>query len=165
METKVTYHPEIQKSLDEVEKQRDKIINYQPVMDIAAQLIAEFEKTENTEDWRLCFGNGNGSLNGVLIHVEVTDLEALTGARRWIREHGFGAPTVSDYEAIGRRSWTYKDDNERFVVLSGFFPVPGWKEGDGAKCSFVKVGVKEEPVYELQCNGKPVEQEQADATG
>ena len=154
------YHPEIQKAIDEIEKDRTNVVDYQTVMETAAQLIEKFGAVENTKNWRLSFGYGDGCLNGALVHVDVTDLGTLTEVRRWIRKQGFGDPKVEDYEVIGRRSWTYKDDKGRLLVLSGFFPAPGWHEDTAAKCQFVKVGVKEEPIYELQCNGVKVSEEE-----
>ena len=158
----MTYHTVIQKALDEIEEKRQWVIEYQGLADLARRLVEKFIGTINTKNWRVSFGYEVGQLNGVLVHVDVSDMEALTTVRRWLRKHGLNSPKVDDYAELGRRSWKYKDDEGRYFILSGFFPVP-YQENNSARCQFVQVGVEEKAVYELQCNGAAMTKEKKDA--
>jgi len=121
----------------------------------AQELINEFEgKVPGTKSWYVSVGVRDGLLQGITIHVTAKDFRELVTVRRHLREIGFPAPEVDDFEAIGRRSWEYKREGHETFRLSAHTSYE-----EGAACRYVEVGKKEEPIYELRCDGQPLPEE------
>lgn len=60
---------------------------------------------------------------------------------------------IDDYAELNRRSFHLDND----VVVMAFLPYE-----KGSKCEFVRVGEKMEPVYELQCDGVTIKENEND---
>ena len=138
-------HPLIEELVAKIDKQRAEVLSWNPLVEIAEQVKSQFLPAfKGRYDWQdgveISLGIGSGCLNGVLVHLQgVKDIRDTIPVRAFLRKQGFPVPTVSDYEEIGRRSWTYKTQNGPFV-LSAFM----WRDGDaitdGVNCRFVKIG-------------------------
>ena len=148
----------VQKELEFIENTRQRILNMAPLVRLCEELIAEFKNLAGTSDWRISIGYGIGSLQGVLLSTTALDFRELIAVRRWLRTQGLPAPETNDYAEIRRRSWTYHRKDEPDFVFSAFARSPYLDKLEGQKCEFVKVGVKEEPVYELRCDGEKLEE-------
>ena len=144
----------IQKELGQIEETRKRILSMAPLVVIAEELIAKFKDLPGTSDWSISLGYGIGSLQGVLLSTRALDFRELTEVRRWLRQRGFPVPKTSDYAELNRHSWTYDRKDEPSLVFSAFAGSLSGKKLEGQKCEYIQVGVKEEPVYELRCDGK-----------
>ena len=150
----------IQEELGLIEKTRKRVLDMAPMVRFAEEVIAKFKNLPGTSKWTVSIGYGIGSLQGVLLRANTLDLRELTVVRRWLREKGLPAPSVEDYGALGRRSWTYEQKDQPNLVFSAFVRAPyNIEKLEGQKCEFVKVGVTEEPVYELRCDGEKLVEE------
>lgn len=133
------------KALDEWEQARRRILELDALATQAESCVEAFKGT--LPSGRVSIGYQQGTLKGVLLFFDVDDFRALLPVRRWLRANiALPSPQVGDSPSLHRREWTYGN-----LVLAGFLP---WNEGSA--CSYVQVGVKEEPIYELRCGGAPV---------
>lgn len=149
----------IQEELGRIENTRKRILDMAPLVRFAEEAIAKFKDLPGTSEWRVSLGYGISSLQGVLLRADTLDLRELTVVRRWLRDKGLPAPSVEDYGAIGRRAWTYRQKDKPNLVFMAFVRAPYYSDKlEGQKCEFVQVGVTEEPVYELRCDGKKLEE-------
>lgn len=138
------FYPEmIQEAFDEIQDSRMKVFG----LIEAARVAEEAEETfkDQIKGFRLSAGWHMGTLQGILIFCDVNDMAEVTPLLQWLAKKGYpkkGKP--EDYPEIKRRTWECGKIN-----ISAFLPYSG-----GSKCEFVKIGVKEEPIYELQCKEK-----------
>lgn len=106
----------------------------------------------------------SGSLQGVLVSLHIEDVQVIAKAIRCWRKVGYVVGKPDDCPEIRRRRFPIyaEADTEHTAELGSLMFLFPWSED--AKCTFVKVGVKEEPVYELRCVERhPVEEEANDA--
>lgn len=135
----------LEKALADENVRRAKITAFSKEAELADSLVEKFKTQFPTI--RASISLGPHAMHGVLLFVDVEDFASLLPIRRALRAAGLPAPTVSDYAEMRRRTWVYGP-----VLLSAFLPF-----GEGANCQYVQVGEKTEPVYELRCNGAPVD--------
>ncbi len=158
-----TLHPKIQAEIDKLDRQRERVAGWQPIIEIAEKIKDKF-KDDHPGDGALTgimvsCGVGDGSINGVMIHFHgLVDFKQVLPIRQFIRTLGLPAPkSEHDYDSFGRKGWTYKTEHGPLVLLA-WFPVGDEKEGDkDARCRFVKVGEEMKPVYKLMCDGEELD--------
>lgn len=143
----MTEYPKcVQDQLVEMEKRRERLLSWLPLVRLAEEAIAECSSALGSTS--VSVGLDMGEVNGVLIHANVKqDILEVVPMLRYLRAHG--APKferTEDYPEIKRRIWHFGD-----LKVMVFLPYRG-----GAKCDFVQVGVREEPVYELRCDGATI---------
>lgn len=142
------------KELDSLKKQTDRVNSVVPLVKFGETLIDKFKDTPGTSDWRVSVGFEYGTLQGVTVHVTALDINTLIAVRKFIRTQGFPLPEEEEYPEIHRKSWEYQREGEEVFRLSFHTSYD-----EGAVCKYVKVGTKQEDVFELQCNGAKVLQE------
>ena len=138
-----------------LEKLENKIItvtSWQEDLRIACDIMNLPEIKERFKSVDVRIGEPSmGSLSGVLIMVN--EIKDMTDSKFIIREFakseihpktkGKDKKIFEDYPEMKRRTW-YLGEN---IILSLFL---SWDQD--TSCKYVKVGTKEEDVYELQCN-------------
>ena len=141
----------VEKNVAELNEKIAQLFSWDATARWAEEMCAEQDESLKA---RVNVGVQSGQLRGVIIHLDVRDMADAVPIRRAVRQLGYGKPTVSDYAEIQRRSWCYEKEEDAaapFIHVCAHLP---WDEG--AHCEYVKVGTKEQPVYELRCGGKPV---------
>lgn len=115
---------------------------------LAESIVAKHKDKFKTLE--VSIGYQYGSIQGVLIKAH--DVESMRDVLPIIRElrwHGFKVKSHEDYPEAKRRTYDMGD-----IKVLVFLP---WDEG--STCKYVKVGMKEEPQYKLQCDGETFAEE------
>ncbi len=141
----------ILEALASLEKKRTVVLSMVEDVRFAETLIEKFRNIKGTDNWYVSIGYEFGTLNGISVHVTADDFRELTQVRRWLRQRGFPSPAEEEYPEIGRRSWRYNRGDGRNL----FYLCAHVKSNSNATCQYVKVGTKEEPIYELRCGNEP----------
>lgn len=89
---------------------------------------------------------------GAEITFVINDMRQMIPIRRWLREHGHPTPVVTDSPIGQRRLFTYYIGGHADLYLRAQLSY-----GDGAICKYVEIGTERKPIYELQCEGKTLE--------
>lgn len=79
----------------------------------------------------------------------INDMREMIPVRRWLREHGHPAPTVTDYPEARQRLFSYYPTGHASLYLRAQLSYE-----DGAICKYVAIGTEQKSIYELQCEGK-----------
>jgi hypothetical protein len=141
----------IQHALEMLDRKKEDILSFVDAAKKAEEVFAEFKDSFPVDSEYLTnsvlVSNESGCIRGVSIHIYTDDFKKLLPVRRKIRQLGFPAPQTEDYPELQRRSWIYGNpDNGKGVRLCGHLPF-----AENSMCRYVKVGTKEEDVYELRC--------------
>jgi len=136
-------YPEIiQEELERVEDETKRVLELIPAANLCNKVASAFP---HMEDIRTSVRVGGGVLNGALFMVDVDKLQDISPILRYFAKQGWrinGEP--DDYEEVQRRTWELSsEEHPGRIQVSAFFK--------GETCKFVKVGTKQEPVYELKC--------------
>lgn len=137
-------HPVIAKKVAEIEKDIETARGYSQEAEIFDDLSAAFQ----AEEFRGSIGIGPHVLNGFLIMWDVHRLSDVAPVLAWLRKRLDKSYKVEDYPELGRRTYDFGR-----LKLSAFFSAFDEK----TVCKFVQVGVKEQPVYKLMCDGNEVD--------
>lgn len=89
---------------------------------------------------------------GADITFTINDMREMVHVRRWLREHGHPAPTTTDYAVAQQRVFMYYPPGHAPLYLRAQLPFE-----EGAVCKYVAIGTEQKPIYELQCEGKVIE--------
>lgn len=143
-------HPVIQKEVDHLQSDIETAKTFETEAAVFDALSAQFPN----EQFRGSIGIGPHVLNGFLVMWDVHRLSDVAPVLAWLRTRVEKAFKVADYPELGRRTYDFGR-----IKLSAFFNTYDEK----TVCKFVQVGVKEEPVYKLMCEGNEVG-EPAEAT-
>jgi len=133
-----------EKALDEIVELQAKLERWKPALDAIETIKGCFPLLAITTS---C-GLQTGQVQGALIHLN--DLEQMSDARavaKLLTVMGYHTNGFDDCPELRRRTYDYGD-----IKLMCFL---SYKEG--AKCRFVEVGKKEEPVYKLMCDEEEVQ--------
>lgn len=134
------YPKDIQRQLWIFDRQKDHVIGLIPVYKFAKSAQKEFNSR---------YGDKNISVfvndDDIAMFIsQITDIKQITPLLRYCAKEGYHQ-TTKKYITQSNKTISYTLGTLRIVV---------WlSNGEGASCKFVKVGMKEEPVFELQCNG------------
>ena len=91
---------------------------------------------------------GYSSFHGRLQVSGVVDMgEDVTPIIALIAQHGYKVERFNDSPSAAWRSYTIKQRNDG----PGLIKLDAYLAADNAKCEYVKVGEKVEPIYELRC--------------
>ena len=91
----------------------------------------------------------NGTVHALMINYHAVSLMELVEPVKWLANR-LGKFTIEDYPELNRRGYVFSGGRLRFQVF--------FDRGDKTVCKFIQVGVKEEPVYKLQCEGENASQ-------
>lgn len=139
----------ISKYCEELRARIAKAEAYAPEIAIAADFVRAFPALAGTspDEWqrplRIGLTLDPNTVNALMVNLDAVRLLDVTEPLKWLAQR-FGAYTIDDYPELGRRAYVF-ENNGRPVRFQVFF------NGDAAQCKFVKIGVKEEPVYKLMC--------------
>ena len=137
-------------ALEENRFQRRKILRFVKSARIVDKIIREFKGSGLK--MRSSIGYTIHTLYGSLLMVnDLDDIRDVLPVLRSIRRRGYKIKKYEDYAELHRRTYYCEGD----IVVSAFL-----KYEDGTICKFVEVRKEEKPVYELQCEGKTIEDEQ-----
>lgn len=135
------FYPDvIETALNEMQILRMKVFDLIEAARVAEKIGDEFKET--IRNFRLSYGVDMIRLQGILVQIDVNDMKEVIPILKYLAKNGYpkkGEP--EDYPEIRRRTWDCGQ-----IKVSAFLP---W--GEKSKCKYVKVGVVENPVYELQC--------------
>lgn len=146
--TATEYPKCITEALALIDDQRKTVLSMVDDVRFAESLIEKFKGLQGTSNWHIdlgCF------FDDVDVHVTAEDFREIVHVRRWLRKQGFPAPTMVEYGSLGQTLWRYSRKGHQSFDLTVHTSYD-----ENAVCKYVKVGTKEEPVYELQCDGKAV---------
>ncbi len=133
----------IKDALAVLDKKRERILGYSEILKTVELCAEQFPGLLPT----ISIGWEGFSIQGVLLHIYVHDMEKdVAPVLRFLARVGHpkrGVP--EDYALIKRRMWTCEGD----VTVCAFLT-----DDENDTCEYVQIGVKEEPVYELQCTKK-----------
>lgn len=129
---------EIQKEIDELKGLIDEVTGWQ----MEAQLVSLLRL--KWPDLKVTYSVASqiGQLKGVLIQAYPKNTEDLEPVIEFLNDCGLKCKKVEDFQELQRKTWDYGN-----IKLSAFF-----NSKEKGACQYVKVGTKEEPVYELKCN-------------
>lgn len=137
-------HKSIQAELDKIPAYIDRLKCADKLMWIAEELEAEFK------DWYLSKSLEYSGF--VIVSFKFLSVAEAAQVLRYLA-------VSHDLHQAGD-VWVYPPDKSLNWRLPGM-RITGHFSAEEAKCRFVKVGVKEEPVYEMQCEGKAIATEEA----
>ncbi len=130
----------VQAELERLEKDREKILSYVEHGRICEEVAQEFKP--QVHNIRTSIGYRFGSVEGALLKVDVMDMRDVLPILRDLRKRGYKIEKHEDYPEMKRRTYRLGD----IAVLCFLM-------GDTkARCQWVKVGEKSEPVYKLMCD-------------
>jgi len=153
-------------TLKEMDRNRERVMAMAVAAHEMQQAVAELYHEHDLKiDVHL--GYQASSMQGVVVSFgswgkEARDVRVVAPLLRRLRQLGYRRTSVDDYVEMARRTWHYefkryeRTDNVHVSV----FLSTDLTATDDTVCRFVKVGVKEEPVYELRCGGQNVTHEQ-----
>lgn len=127
----------------------EKAKSYAPETAIACEFIRAFPALAGDSNWEwdrplhVHLALDPNTVNAFMLNLDALKLTDVSQPLRWLAQR-FGAYTIDDYPELGRRAYVF-ENNGRPVRFQVFF------NNNEAVCKFVKVGVKEEPVYKLMC--------------
>lgn len=139
----------IGKYSEELRERIAKAEAYAPEIAIAAEFVRAFPALageaadEYQRPLRIGLTLDPNTVNALMVNLDVVRLVDVTEPLKWLAQR-FGAYAIDDYPELGRRAYIFENSG-RPVRFQVFF------NGEAAQCKFVKVGVKEEPVYKLMC--------------
>jgi len=137
-----TYQTAYERGMTEIEFLTEKLEKWKPALDVIEELRLAFPDLQI----HTSCGLQHGQVQGALIHLnDLIDMAQALPVAKWLTQRGFHTKGFEDYPELRRRTYDYGD-----IKLMCFL-----KYDEGAKCQWVKVGVKEEPVYKLMCEDKP----------
>lgn len=87
--------------------------------------------------------------------IVVERVEQMTEIRRRFAARGFRLVRVNEYPDSHYQTHCLGVEGMRGEVMICFQFASAIQPGVGASCAYVKVGVKETPVYELRCGDSP----------
>lgn len=127
-------------------------------MDDTARVIAQIkEEIDPSLSVSLHAGVTLTQIQGIMVMIYPKHFDEVKSVLKLFALNGFyinGKP--EDYAEISRRTWRLKSkEHSTPVSICAFFS--DYKEGQG--CKFVKVGVKEAPVYKLMCDTEEVKED------
>lgn len=138
----------VTEALTKIDDQRKMVLSMVDDVRFAESLIEKFKELPGTANWHIdlsCFFDEVG------VHVTIDDFRELVHVRRWLRQQGFPPPDILELGQSRQTLWRYFRKGHRSFELAAHASY-----AENAVCKYVKVGTKEEPVYELQCDGKTV---------
>lgn len=136
-------NPVIAKRVEELQADIVKVQGYEPEAATFDDLRAAFPN----EAFRPSIGIGPHCLDGFLIMWDVHKLGAVAPVLSWLRNRIDKPYRIEDYAELGRRTYDFGR-----IKLAAFFNT----FDDKTVCKFVQVGVREQPVYKLMCEGTEV---------
>jgi hypothetical protein len=139
-QTKSTY----EKALDDLAEKRKKIDDLKPHLERLESLIPVFPDIALYVN----YGIDVNSVQGALLYVnELDDMREVVPVLKAVRALGYKSKGFEDYPELKRRKFDCGD-----VQVLAFLKWEG-----GTKCEFKQTGTKQQPVYELVCDGEKVE--------
>lgn len=130
-------NPEIKKEIDELNGLIDKVNGWQLEAQLASLMVDKWPELKMTYS----IASQIGQLKGVLIQCYPKTAEDMEPVIEFVNDCGKKCKGTDEYHELQRKTWDYGN-----IKLSAFFD-----SREKGACKYVKVGTKEEPVYELKC--------------
>lgn len=147
--------------VEELEKRIEKARAFDAEQSLVAEFLAAFEPEPKDEfdvypKFRVGLTLDPSTVNALMINYDARALADVVDPLRWLSQR-LGKYEIDDYPELNRRAYVFRNHG-RPVRLQVFFGV-----GDESVCKFMQIGVKEEPVYKLMCDGAEIDQPVPDA--
>ena len=138
--------------VESLQKRIDLTRSYIEEQKIAQEFVKQFPEDQPEDAYSsprtkasICFDSG--TVNGFMLNYDASSLNEIVEPLRWLSRR-LGAFTINEYPEIGRRSYIFSKGRFHFQVF--------FNSGDVKNvCRYVQVGVKEQPVFKLMCEGDP----------
>jgi hypothetical protein len=139
------HHPIIVEALAKLDAERAELVKLNGHAVVAAEVAQAFADRFTYVRPYVCTG-----ARDVWIEILATDVGDIVAVRRWLATRGYHLRAYNTYEDEGRETHSLAwGETGVGIVLTVHYP-----RGDsGAACRYVQVGVKEVPVYKLECDG------------
>lgn len=144
----------VKKALKEIRELEQRVLAMKDTAQCAEKIVAAHQ--DKFKRLRVSLGYQFSSLQGVLIMAhDVQNMRDVLPIIREMRRYGWKVKSHDDYPEARRRTYHMQNGKANIMICA----LLSWE--DGTTCKYVQVGVKEEPQYELQCDGEIFTEENA----